>query len=134
LRADNDLHAPTVEILDSVECLGWIEIRIPNKESEPRWMKMRADGFEVRGCNLQCGNGVFAESRPPVSQIGKHANLHRSLRTISRSNFCCGTDHRQNQCANDDAKHNNPNFHNGRNHPERCETVKNDQNRALKVL
>src|SRR5262249_2297375 len=104
LWTDDDLDAALIEILNSVERLFRIEVCIPNKELKPGWVRLRASVFEVCCCNPQCGDGIFAESRPRSTQVGEHANLYRSLGTISRSNFCGGTDYRQKQSRNDDTK------------------------------
>src|SRR6266550_1886867 len=64
LRSDHNPNSALIKVSNSVECLFRIELRIANKESESGWVILGADVFEVRCCNSQCGNGVFAKRRP----------------------------------------------------------------------
>ena len=62
LRADDNFHAATVEVLDRVEGLRRIELGVANKEAEPVSAARRC--FNLVGGNLKRSNRVLPERRP----------------------------------------------------------------------
>jgi hypothetical protein len=96
-----------IEVLDSRERLGRIEVCVANKESELDRVILRVDVFQVCRGDLQRSNSIFAKSRPRPTQVGEHANLHYRL---DRLKFCRGTGQSNNDCAEDEAEQ-EMNFH-----------------------
>jgi hypothetical protein len=91
LRPNDDFHTARIKVLNSLQCLLRIMLRVANKESESDRAILGTDVFEISCCNLQCGDGVPAKREPRSVNVASTPILTSDFGVLPASTFAMGT-------------------------------------------